>query len=540
MADPFSIVAGIIGIATAAAHTARRLKEFLDSIKETPDTIKLITKELGILQFSLIALEDLLRGSDDLLEVARTDEGRRCITSLSAILTQCQHTLESIHRTVEPFVVRRNGDRDHRWKTVADWVSRKDTLDLLKRELVNAKMTLDLGVSFAGVLLTRGSLSQLQTQFTQLNTRMEPEASEDSMSDIGSSSAVTDLGFTLKRFLREHDTSTVVPGFLVTADGKRSAADLINDNFGSRTRKQEAYPPRSSPLDSPLTKRTTFSSLEPCSSISPVTTFSSTFPAPEQRSRIPNMKQQNEKHSEVCKSTPINSDRSPEHMSLELKPSSAPLDGNGWDQFQTPLRVFSNYFGLSFKKMINKSPTSMLNFGIIAAVPTSNTAAYIDNDAVSDTDGTENSWDKIIDPKIHRRSAPNWTLKAPSHKASGKPPTKGVSQVSLSRVVVNGSSYNFIRLFLVAQKPQNTTAYNFQSKPFCAFTYVSRPRKTRDIGTDDESTDSIKVTPDATPASVWLEIKDEMLTFRLKSGHDKEFLDADCAHWYMDPDLVAE
>lgn len=541
MADPFSIAAGIIGVAAATVHTARRLKEFLDSIKETPEAVKSISIELGVLQYSLTALEELLRSGDDLFEVARTDEGRRCITSLTMILTQCQHTFNSIHSMMMPFTEKRDGSKDLRWKAAVNWIGRKETLDLLKRELVSAKMTLDLAFTFAACLMSRAGISQLQTQFTQLNTRMEQEASEDNMSDIGSSSAVTDLGFTLKRFLKEHDTSIVMPNVFVAADGKSSATDLINKNFGGQTWKKESYLTGSSPPDSPLTKRPTFSSLEPYSPTSPVTTFSSPFQTPKRYSKGPDTEHQNTNSSGISKSTPVDRDKPLEHTSLELTPSGSHRDDNSWERFQMPLKVFSNYFGLSFKKMMNKSPTSMLNFGIVVAKPTSNTAAYIDNTILSDTDRTENLWNKMIDPKLHRRSAPDWTLKIPSHKASGKPPTKGVSRVTLSKVTINDSSYEFIRLIIVAQKPQNTAAYNFQWKPFCVFTYVSRPRRIRNFGMDNESTnDKIETIPDATPVSVWLSIKDEMLTFCLKSADDKDFLDADCANWAIDPDLVTK
>lgn len=53
-------------------------------------------------------------------------------------------------------------------------------------------------------------MSQLKAPFARLDTRLKLEAPEDSRSDIGSISVVTDLGFTLKRFLKGDDPAAVL------------------------------------------------------------------------------------------------------------------------------------------------------------------------------------------------------------------------------------------------------------------------------------------------------------------------------------------
>lgn len=560
MADPFSVVAGIIGTAAICAHTARRLKEFLDSIKDGPGNVKSISEDLGILQYSLTALEDLLRGGDDFPDVARSDEGRRCITSLTTILSHCQRTLESIHATIKPFVEKRNGSKEHKWRTMAGWMNRKDTLDSLKRELVSAKMTLDLGVSFANFLSTRAGIAQLRNQFVQLNTRLEQEASEDNMSDVGSASVVTDLGFALRRFLREQDP-TAASSDPFTTDNERKPevlsidtqnAQLFSDHndedhhdYSSQSKQKDIFnskessPTMSSVPETPLTKNTTFSSMDNGSLASPVTSFTASFIQPAERDLAkPDMYRTDTKTSSRPQSSSIQHDRLSEHLSLELVSSGLYNDDAGWDVFQVPLKVFSDYFGLSHKKMMKKSPTSMLNFGIVTAKPISNSPAYADNHGDNHGDTRQYSWDQINDPKLYRHSAPHWALKIPGHKAAGKPPTRGVSRASLSKVVTNGASYDFIRLFVVAQKPENNTAYNFKWKPFCVFTYIGHPRRVRDIGMTESADDTTRTIPETTPVLVRLAIKDEMLTFRLKSSDDKHFLNSYYAYWSIDPNVI--
>lgn len=64
MADPLSIVAGVIGLAAAVYQSSKTLFELVDSIKQGPDEIKAISKDVRAFYSIIISLSATLSDSD--------------------------------------------------------------------------------------------------------------------------------------------------------------------------------------------------------------------------------------------------------------------------------------------------------------------------------------------------------------------------------------------------------------------------------------------------------------------------------------------
>lgn len=89
MADPFSIVAGVVGISGIALHSTRRLKEFIDSILDAPSTITALGADSQALVTVLESLHQSLQ-SKSLSEKAAQQE---LVLLIQAPLHSCMSTI---------------------------------------------------------------------------------------------------------------------------------------------------------------------------------------------------------------------------------------------------------------------------------------------------------------------------------------------------------------------------------------------------------------------------------------------------------------
>lgn len=64
MADPLSIVAGVIGLSAAVVQSSKALFELVDSIKQGPDEIKAISKDVHAFYPIIISLSATLSDGD--------------------------------------------------------------------------------------------------------------------------------------------------------------------------------------------------------------------------------------------------------------------------------------------------------------------------------------------------------------------------------------------------------------------------------------------------------------------------------------------
>ena len=72
MTDPFSIIAGVLGIATAAIRSSKALIELVDDIRGGPEEIKAVSRDVHAFYSIIIALNATLK-DDSIRDVVSGD-----------------------------------------------------------------------------------------------------------------------------------------------------------------------------------------------------------------------------------------------------------------------------------------------------------------------------------------------------------------------------------------------------------------------------------------------------------------------------------
>ena len=143
MADPFSILASAISVVGAALKTAEVTRDFIQGIRDAPQTVASLTNEVSALRDVLKTLQGLLSSR----ESARNTVLVRMIPRIQQPLNQCMKALDDVDRALRPYV--KTVERGSRWRTYSASVMlkfrEKDILSL-QRNLANSQSVLDSAV----------------------------------------------------------------------------------------------------------------------------------------------------------------------------------------------------------------------------------------------------------------------------------------------------------------------------------------------------------------------------------------------------------
>lgn len=138
MADPLSVTAGVVGVLGFALHGAKRLYEFIDSLRSAPKDIATLSADLRAL-YEVLAV---LAGMQDTL--AANSSLCQC---LQAPLDNCVDVFEEFTVTLHKSTTatRDGGTRVRTWKNL-EWAFKDKEIQLFRDTLITYKASLDLAV----------------------------------------------------------------------------------------------------------------------------------------------------------------------------------------------------------------------------------------------------------------------------------------------------------------------------------------------------------------------------------------------------------
>jgi Fungal N-terminal domain of STAND proteins len=142
MTDPASIVFGVIGTAAIALHSARRVKELLDSIEGAPSTVSALSKDV-------IALGKVLEILDTTVKTpnfANVGAHTQILTLLHDPLQNCTEVLNLLDARLTAYTKASSNKRMKKWRGLAWAFREKEFLDL-QTLLISYKTSLDIAIS---------------------------------------------------------------------------------------------------------------------------------------------------------------------------------------------------------------------------------------------------------------------------------------------------------------------------------------------------------------------------------------------------------
>ncbi|KAL8930145.1 MAG: hypothetical protein Q9208_000762 [Pyrenodesmia sp. 3 TL-2023] len=100
MADPISIIAGVISIATVVVQSSKALSKLIDNVKETPQEIRAVARDVHAFR-SILSLKIALEETDVKNAVSRDTALVEMIGNLSHPLTNCEGALQSLMTKIQ-------------------------------------------------------------------------------------------------------------------------------------------------------------------------------------------------------------------------------------------------------------------------------------------------------------------------------------------------------------------------------------------------------------------------------------------------------
>ena len=147
MADPLSIIASVVGVATAALQTSKGLHDMLEILRHSSDELRVISKDAHAFYSVVFSLQQELQ-SDDTRSIISGDVGlTRMVENLKLPLSSCSAILGRIMVKIRGRIKPDKGGLRVSSFDVKWWFSIKSELQGLTMQLMAAKSTLDVGLS---------------------------------------------------------------------------------------------------------------------------------------------------------------------------------------------------------------------------------------------------------------------------------------------------------------------------------------------------------------------------------------------------------
>jgi hypothetical protein len=139
MADPLSVTAGIVGVVGFALHSAKRLHDFIDSLRDAPHDIAAISKDLK----ALYEVLGILAGMQH--ELARNAALCECLLSP---LDNCVDIFEEFTITLHRYshTTREGALKVRTWKQIP-WAFKDTEIQRFRDTLLTYKASMSLAIS---------------------------------------------------------------------------------------------------------------------------------------------------------------------------------------------------------------------------------------------------------------------------------------------------------------------------------------------------------------------------------------------------------
>lgn len=144
MTDPLSISFGVIGVAAVTLHSARRLREFVQSIDGAPKAISRLTVDISAIVNILEILDTKLKSS----ALIRNHGYTQIMQLLEQPLRNCGDVLKVISDKLQPYVRIGDNTKPSRWKSFV-WSYREKDFQDLQTLLLSYKATLEIAINTA-------------------------------------------------------------------------------------------------------------------------------------------------------------------------------------------------------------------------------------------------------------------------------------------------------------------------------------------------------------------------------------------------------
>ena len=193
MTDPFSVVAGVVGIVGVALSNTRQVYDFIEGIKGAPETVTTLSGDLDSLANILQQLSDLTKDPSQALFVV----------PLKGSLERCIAALNQLELCIKPYVERLQTGKS-KWKRFA-WNFKEKEVAALQVRLGSCRENLQLAI-LLGVMTQQASGSKdIRANFQKLQQTAQGDVWSVAGCDEPMSEAVgSDYGYALRRFLLDH------------------------------------------------------------------------------------------------------------------------------------------------------------------------------------------------------------------------------------------------------------------------------------------------------------------------------------------------
>ncbi|KAL8711912.1 MAG: hypothetical protein Q9225_007041 [Loekoesia sp. 1 TL-2023] len=191
--DPLSAIAGVLGIVSVAAQSAKTLYELIDTVRSAPNEIKNISRDTHAFYNILFSLESSLKDVKVTAAIAEDEGLTALVGNLREPLGNCTSVLGQLMVKIQGFVRPLDGERkrfsnnDLKW-----WIGKKEILELTGR-VEATKATLNTGLTAVGTLC---------------NVRLLAVGNFTPSRPIRRGSGDTDAGFALRRYVEEKETAS--------------------------------------------------------------------------------------------------------------------------------------------------------------------------------------------------------------------------------------------------------------------------------------------------------------------------------------------
>ena len=195
MTDPFSVVAGVVGIIGVALSNTRQVYDFIVGIKGAPETVTTLSGDLDSLASILQQLSDLAQDPSQAL----------FIVPLKGSLERCITALNQLELSIKPYVEGLQNGRS-KWKRFA-WNFKEKEVAALQVRLGSCKDNLQLAILLGVMTQQASSSDDIRANFQRLQQAADGDVWSVAGGDESRSEAVgSDYGYALKRFLLQHES----------------------------------------------------------------------------------------------------------------------------------------------------------------------------------------------------------------------------------------------------------------------------------------------------------------------------------------------
>ena len=147
--DPFSVIAGVIGIATTGVQASKKAYELFDNIKNGPEEIHTISSDSFALYSVINSLELALQNEDLRNLVCEDEEMMQAVENLKRPLDNCSGILEQLMEKIISRLKSQPDGKGYRMSTFdLKWgMFTKNEVKNIMRRLDSNKATLNAGMS---------------------------------------------------------------------------------------------------------------------------------------------------------------------------------------------------------------------------------------------------------------------------------------------------------------------------------------------------------------------------------------------------------